>query len=69
MKGHQNMNMNFDPQLYRDDELERFTLRISHNQKEKLAKIAQAENVSLNSLIISCITFALDNYNKTNSKK
>ena len=63
------MNINFDPQLYRDDELERFTLRISHNQKEKLAQIAQDENVSLNSLIISCITFALDNYNKTKSKK
>ena len=63
------MNINFDPQLYRDDELERFTLRISHNQKEKLAQIAQDENVSLNSLIISCITFALDNYNKTKNKK
>lgn len=37
------MNIKFDPQLYRDDELERFTLRIAHNQKEKLAKIAQTE--------------------------
>ena len=64
MEEHQIMNINFDPQLYKEDELERFTLRIAHNQKEKLAKIAQEENISLNSLIISCITFALDNYNK-----
>lgn len=51
----------FDPQQYADDELERVTLRISHKAKEKLAQIAQNENISLNSLIVRCIDFALKN--------
>ena len=51
----------FNPQQYTDDELERTTLRISHKTKEELAKIAQNENISLNTLIIRCINFALKN--------
>lgn len=58
MKGYLNMKK-FDPQEYADDELERVSLRISHKTKEKLAQIAQNENVSLNSLIVRCIDFAL----------
>ena len=49
----------FDPQKYADNELERFSLRMPHLQKEQLAKIAQNENMSLNTLIIRCIEFAL----------
>lgn len=49
----------FNPQKYTDDELERITLRISHKIKEELATIAQEENISLNTLIIRCINFAL----------
>ena len=50
----------FNPQKYADDELERVTLRISHKTKEELATIAQKENISLNTLIIRCINFALE---------
>lgn len=51
----------FNPQQYADDELERITLRISHKTKEELAQIAQNKSISLNSLIIRCIDFALKN--------
>lgn len=51
----------FDPQQYADNEIERLTLRITHKQKEELAKIAQNENVSLNTLIVRCIDYALKN--------
>ena len=51
----------FDPQQYADNELERITLRISHRTKEDLAKIAQNENISLNTLLVRCINFALQN--------
>ena len=51
----------FNPQQYADNELERITLRISHKTKEDLAKIAQNENISLNTLLVRCINFALQN--------
>ena len=51
----------FDPQKYADTEVERLSLRITHKQKEELAKIAQTEDISLNTLIIRCIDFALKN--------
>ena len=51
----------FNPQTYTDNELERITLRIDHKTKENLAKIAQNKNISLNTLIIRCISFAIDN--------
>lgn len=51
----------FDPQQYTDNELERITLRVSHKTKEELAKIAQNENISLNTLLVRCINFALKN--------
>lgn len=51
----------FNPREYADYELERITLRVSHKTKERLARIAQNENISLNSLIIRCIEFSLDN--------
>lgn len=51
----------FDPQQYTDNELERVTLRLSHKTKEELAKIAQNENISLNTLLVRCINFALKN--------
>ena len=51
----------FNPQQYADNELERITLRISHKTKEELAKIAQNENISLNTLLVRCIHFALQN--------
>ena len=54
----------FNPQQYADDEIERVSLRISHKTKEELATIAQGENISLNTLIIRCIDFALKNKEK-----
>lgn len=51
----------FNPQQYADNEIERITLRLSHKTKEDLAKIAQNENISLNTLIVRCIHFALKN--------
>lgn len=51
----------FDPQQYADNELERITLRLSHKTKEELARIAQNENISLNTLIVRCIDFSLKN--------
>lgn len=51
----------FDPQQYTDNEMERISLRLSHKTKEQLATIAQNENISLNTLIIRCIDFALQN--------
>ena len=51
----------FNPQQYADNEIERITLRISHKTKEELAKIAQNENISINTLIVRCIDFALKN--------
>ena len=51
----------FNPQQYADNEIERTTLRLSHKTKEELAKIAQSENISLNTLIVRCIDFALKN--------
>lgn len=51
----------FDVQAYGDNEIERVTLRITHKQKEQLAQIAQNENISLNSLIVRCIEYALKN--------
>lgn len=51
----------FNPQKYDDNELERITLRLSHKTKEELATIAQKENISLNTLIVRCIHFALNN--------
>lgn len=51
----------FNPQKYGDNELERITLRLTHLQKEEPAKIAQNENISLNTLIIRCIEFELKN--------
>lgn len=51
----------FDPQTYTDNEIERVSLRLTHKQKEELAKIAQAEDISLNTLIVRCIDFALNN--------
>lgn len=49
----------FNPQQYADNEIERITLRLSHKTKEELAIIAQNENISLNTLIVRCIDFAL----------
>lgn len=51
----------FNPQQYADNEMERVSLRISHKMKEELAVIAQNENISLNTLIIRCIDFAMKN--------
>ena len=51
----------FNPQQYTDDEIERITLRISHKTKEELATLAQKENISINSLIVRCINFAINN--------
>lgn len=51
----------FEVQTYADNEIERITLRVTHKQKEELAKIAQSENISLNTLLIRCIDFALKN--------
>lgn len=51
----------FDPQQYADNEIERITLRLSHKSKEDLAKTAQKENISLNTLIVRCIDYALRN--------
>ncbi len=51
----------FNPQQYADNEIERITLRISHKTKEELSQIAQNENISLNTLIVRCIDFALKN--------
>ena len=51
----------FNPQQYTDNEMERITLRLSHKVKEELATIAQKENISLNTLIIRCIDFSLQN--------
>lgn len=51
----------FNPQQYADNELERISLRISHKTKEELATIAQRENISMNTLIVRCIDFALNN--------
>ena len=51
----------FDPQQYADNEIERITLRITHKQKEELGEIAQKENVSMNTLIVRCIDYALKN--------
>ena len=51
----------FNPQQYADNEIERITLRLSHKTKEDLAQIAQNENISLNTLIVRCIDFALKN--------
>ena len=51
----------FNPQQYADNEMERISLRLSHKTKEELATIAQRENISLNTLIIRCIDFALKN--------
>ena len=51
----------FNPQQYADNEMERITLRLSHKTKEELATLAQRENISLNTLIIRCIDFALKN--------
>lgn len=51
----------FNPQKYADDEMERVSLRISHKTKEELATIAQNENISLNTLIVRCIDYALKN--------
>lgn len=51
----------FEPQQYADNEIERITLRITHKQKEELSTIAQNENISLNTLLVRCIDFALKN--------
>ena len=51
----------FNPQQYADNEIERITLRISHKTKEEHSQIAQNENISLNTLIVRCIDFALKN--------
>lgn len=51
----------FNPQQYADTEIEQITLRLSHKTKEELAKIAQNENISMNTLIVRCIDFALKN--------
>ena len=51
----------FNPQQYADNEIERITLRVAHKTKEELAVIAQNENISLNTLIVRCIDFALKN--------
>lgn len=51
----------FNPQQYADNEIDRVTLRLSHKTKEELAVIAQNENISLNTLIVRCIDFALKN--------
>lgn len=51
----------FNPQEYAENEIERVTLRLSHKTKEDLAKIAQTQNISLNTLLVRCIDFALKN--------
>lgn len=51
----------FNPQEYAENEIERVTLRLSHKTKEDLAKIAQAQNISLNTLLVRCIDFAIKN--------
>ncbi len=51
----------FNPEECTDEEIERFTLRLSHKQKEQLTAIAQDKNISLNLLITRCIDFALRN--------
>ena len=51
----------FNPQEYAENEIERVTLRLSHKTKEDLAKIAQSQNISLNTLLVRCIDFAIKN--------
>lgn len=40
---------------------QRITVRVDPEMHEKIFKIAQSNDISVNTLIISCIKFAFDN--------
>lgn len=54
----------FNPELYGEYELESTTVRLAHKTKERLATIAQEKNISMNSLIVRMIEYALENMDK-----
>lgn len=54
----------FNPEQYGEYELESTTVRLAHKTKEKLATIAQEKNISMNSLIVRMIEYALENMAK-----
>ncbi len=39
------------------------TFRITKELHERLSKVAQSENISMNELVVQCCEFALDNLN------
>ncbi len=43
------------------------TFRVPTSLLEKMSEIAQRENVSLNSFVIQCCEYAMDNMQTTNS--
>lgn len=54
----------FNPEQYGEYELESTTVRLAHKTKERLATIAQEKNISMNSLIVRMIEYALENMDK-----
>lgn len=44
------------------------TFRITKELHERLSKVAQSENISMNELVIQCCEFALDNLNHESKK-
>ena len=45
------------------------TFRVPTSLLEKMSEIAQRENVSLNSFVIQCCEYAIDNMQTTNSNE
>jgi len=50
----------FKPESYKNVDV-KFTLRMSENMHEDLASYASKHNVSMNTLILNCIDYAMKN--------
>ncbi len=46
-----------------------YTVRMDKNVLEGIKEVARKEDISINSCINQSLQFAIDEYNKTNSKK
>ena len=52
-----------------DKQYTQYTIRIENSILENIKTIAVKEDISINSCINQSLQFAIDEYNKTNSKK
>lgn len=54
------MNKKFKPSSYKNIDV-KFTLRLPEQLHEEIAKYSTKHNISMNTLILNCIEYAMEN--------